>query len=86
MYSVTTLEGALLALAVLTATTALVFGVLVGFPRALQTVSAGVACPLVGHRAMAELDRDAWTLRCVDVRRCSVLGGRDVVLCSKACL
>ena len=86
MYSVTTLEGTLLALAVLTATSVLVFGVLVGFPRALQAVSASVACPLVGRRVMAELDRDAWTLRCVDVRRCEVLGGRDVVVCAKGCL
>lgn len=85
MYSVTTLEGALLALAVLTVTTALVFGVLVGFPRALHTVSAGVCCPVVGRGVLAELDRDAWTLRGVDVRRCSVLG-RRVDLCSKACL
>ena len=86
MYSVTTLEGLLLALVVLVATSALVFGVLAGFPRALQTVPASVACPLVGRPVMAELDRDAWTLRCVDVRRCSVLGRRSVVLCSKGCL
>jgi hypothetical protein len=85
MYSVTTLEGALLTLAVLAATTGLVFGVLVGFPRALRPVSARVCCPLVGAGVLAELDQDAWTLRCVDVRRCSVLGGR-VDLCSKACL
>lgn len=85
MYSVTTLEGALLALAVLTVTTALVFGVLVGLPRVLHTVSAAVCRPLVGRGGLAELDRDAWTLRCVDVRRCSVLGG-CVDLCSKACL
>jgi hypothetical protein len=85
MYSVTTLEGTLLALAVLTVTTGLVFGVLAGFPRALQTVSARVVCPLLGQRVAAELAHDAWTLRCVDVRRCSVLGGR-VDLCNKACL
>jgi hypothetical protein len=85
MYSVTTLEGALLALAVLAVTSTLVLGVLAGFPRALQTVAAGVTCPLLGRRVEAELVRDAWTLRCVDVRRCAVLGGR-VDLCTKGCL
>jgi hypothetical protein len=85
MYSVTTLEGALLTLTLLATTSVLVFGVLVGFPRALRSVSMRVACPLAGRRVLAELDRDAWTLRCVNVRRCSVLGTR-VDLCSKACL
>ncbi len=85
MYSVTTMEGALLVLAVLAVTSTLVVGVLAGFPRALQTLTVGVACPLVGRRVEAQLARDAWTLRCVDVRHCAVLGGR-VDLCSKGCL
>ena len=85
MYSVTTMEGALLVLAVLAVTSGLVVGVIAGFPRALQTLTAGVACPMVGRRVEAEVVRDAWTLRCLDVRRCTVLGGR-VDLCSKGCL
>jgi hypothetical protein len=85
MYTVTTLEGAILTLAFLTVTTALIFGVLVGFPRALHTVCASVVCPVVGRGVLAELDRDPWTLRCVNVRRCAVLGGR-VDLCTRACL
>jgi uncharacterized RDD family membrane protein YckC len=85
MYSVTPLEGLLLVLAVLAVTSMLIFGVLVGFPRALQTLTAGVACPIVARRVEAELVRDAWTMRCRDVRRCAVLGGR-VDLCAKRCV
>jgi hypothetical protein len=34
----------------------------------------------------AELLRDAWTLRFVDVARCSALNGYAGVICSKRCL
>lgn len=85
MYSVTMMEGAVLGLAVVAITAGLLYGVLAGFPRALQTVTAGVTCPLVGRRVEAELVWDAWTVRCVDVRRCAVLG-RCVDLCSRGCV
>jgi hypothetical protein len=84
MYALTMAEGALLALALLGVTGALTFGVLAGFPRALTTVSGVVTCPMVRRRVAAELVRDDWTRRCVDVRRCGVLGGR-VDLCNKGC-
>ena len=85
MYSVTLVEGSLLGLAVLAVTSLLVFGVLAGFPRALQTLAASVTCPVVGRPVEAVLVRDAWTVRCVDVRRCAVLGSR-VDLCSRRCV
>ena len=85
MYSLTTMEAGLLVLAGLAVTSTLVYGVLAGFPRALHVVTAGVVCPVVGRRVQAELVRDAWTVRCVDVRRCTVLGGR-VDLCAKGCV
>ena len=86
MYSLTGPEGWLLALGVLAVATALVLGVLTGFPRARRTVSALVVCPTIGQRARAELVRDEWTLRFTDVTRCSVLGQRGVAFCRKACL
>jgi hypothetical protein len=86
MYSMTTLEGTLLALAMVTAATLLVLGALVFFPRALQAVTVGVQCPLIGRRATAELARDEWTRRLVDVTSCSVLGTPGVSLCRKGCL
>jgi hypothetical protein len=85
MYSLTTMEAALLGLAVLAITSMLVYGVLAGFPRTLHVLAAGVVCPVVGRRVEAEVVRDAWTVRCVDVRRCAVLGGR-VDLCRKGCV
>jgi hypothetical protein len=85
MYSMTTMEATLLGLALLVVTSALVLGVLAGFPRSLQTLAAGVICPVVGRSVDAEVVRDRWTVRCVDVRRCTVLG-RRVDLCSKGCL
>jgi hypothetical protein len=42
MYTVTLLQGALLALAVLATATLLLLGVLVGFPRTLRVVPARV--------------------------------------------
>jgi hypothetical protein len=86
MYSLTTLEGALLVLAVSTITTVLVLGVLRFFPRAMQVVTAGVHCPLIRQPATAELARDEWTRRFVDVTCCSVLGTPGVALCRKGCL
>ena len=86
MYWLTAQEGALLALGVLAVATVLVLAVFIGFPRARRTVSALVACPTIGRRARADLVQDEWTLRCVDVTRCSVLGQHGVVFCRKACL
>jgi hypothetical protein len=86
MYSLTAQEGSMLALGVLAVATLLVLGVFAGFPRALRTVSAVVACPTIGRRARAELVRDEWTLGFVDVARCSVLGQHGVVFCQKGCL
>jgi len=85
MYTVTPLEGLLLVLAVLAVTSTLIFGVLSGFPRALQTLTAGVRCPVIARQVEAEIVRDAWTVRCQDVRRCAVLG-RRVDLCAKRCV
>ena len=86
MYSVTTLDGLLLGLGMLLTTTVLVLGVLFLFPRAMRAITAGVDCPLTRQRATAELARDEWTRRFVDVTCCSVLGTSGVVLCRKACL
>jgi hypothetical protein len=86
MYSMTAGEGSLLALGVFAVTTLLVLGVFAGFPRARRTVSAVVACPTIGQRARAEIVRDEWTLRFVDVTRCSVLGQHGVVFCRKGCV
>jgi hypothetical protein len=84
MYWLTTLEGALIALVVSTAAV-LVLGVLRLLPRAMQAVTTGVHCSLIGQPATAELARDEWTRRFVDVTCCSVLG-TGVALCRKGCL
>ena len=86
MYSVTTLEGLLLAAGVLAATAVLVLGVLVVFPRSLRVLPARVYCPLLGRRVGAELARDDWTLGFMDVVRCAVLGRPGPVPCTKRCL
>ena len=86
MYSLTTLEGTLLALAISMTATAIVLGVLRFFPRAMEAITAGVECPLIRQRATAELARDEWTRRFVDVTCCSVLGSSSVTLCRKECL
>jgi hypothetical protein len=86
MYSLTAQEGTLLSLGVLAVATLLVLGVFARSPRSRRTVSAVVACPTIGQRARAELVQDEWTLRFVDVTRCSVLGQRGVVFCRKGCL
>lgn len=86
MYTMTTLEGALLALALAATATALVLGVLVLFPRVLHAVTTGVDCPLLRRRVTAQLARDEWTRRLVDVTSCSVLGTSGVGLCRKGCL
>ena len=86
MYSITTLEGALLTLALSATATGLVLGVLRFFPRVMQTFVAGVECSLIRQRATAEIARDVWTRRLVDVTCCSVLGSPGVSLCRKGCL
>jgi len=86
MYDLTTLEGALIALAVISAATLLLVGVFGMFPRATRIRAAVVTCPTTGCRARADLAQDNWTLRFTDVKRCSVLGESAVVFCNKACL
>jgi hypothetical protein len=86
MFTLTAFEAAALGGVVVAAVLLLVTGVLVAFPRATRPVPATVDCPLLCRRVPAELVRDAWTLRFVDVARCSVLGGDAAVVCSKRCL
>jgi hypothetical protein len=86
MYSVTTLEGSMLALSMVAMLAMLVLGVMRRFPRAIQTITAGVDCPVLQRRATAELARDEWTRRLVDVTYCSVLGSHATTLCRKSCL
>jgi hypothetical protein len=86
MYTMTTLEGTFLALAVVATATLLVLGVLIFFPRVMQTVTARVECPLIRRRATAQFARDEWTRRLVDVTCCSVLGTSAVPFCRKGCL
>jgi hypothetical protein len=86
MYTLTILEGTMLALGVLVTAMLPVLGVVCAFPRALRTVGASVYCPLLSRNVVAELDRDEWTLRRVGVRYCSVLGQRGLATCNKRCL
>ena len=86
MYTVTVFEGAFLTLAVLTTVSLLVAGVVALFPRASATLAAGVYCPVLRRPARAQLTRDEWTRRFVDVTSCSVLGTPGTVFCRKACL
>ena len=86
MYTVTPEEGALLTLVIAGLATAFVLGVLRFFPRVMQTITAGVECPLIRQRASAELARDVWTRGFVDVSSCSVLGSSSATLCRKSCL
>lgn len=85
MYSMTTLEGTILALAVSAAATMLVLGVLRLFPRSAHAVTAGVECPLIRRPATALFVRDDWTRRFVAVASCSVLGGAGAALCRQEC-
>jgi hypothetical protein len=86
MYSVTTLDGMLLAAGLLATMVLLVLGVLVVFPRSLRVLPARVYCPMLRRRVGAELARDDWTLGFMDVVRCSVLGRPGPVPCTKGCL
>jgi hypothetical protein len=86
MYTLTILEGTMLALGVLVTAMLPVLGVVCAFPRALRAVGASVYCPLLSRNVVAELDRDEWTLRLVGVRYCSVLGQRGLATCNKRCL
>jgi hypothetical protein len=86
MYSVTTLEGMLLAAGLLATVTVLVLGVLIAFPRSMRVFAARVYCPLLGRRVGADLERDDWTLRFKQVVRCSVLGRAGAIPCTRACL
>ena len=71
MLTLTLFEAAALGIGLLATILLLVGGVLVAFPRATQSVPATVACPILHQRASVELLRDTWTLRLVDVTRCS---------------
>jgi len=86
MFTLTVFEAAALGTGLLATILLLVGGVLVAFPRATQRVQTTVGCPLLHRRVGAELLRDAWTLRFVDVARCSALNGYAGVICSKRCL
>ena len=86
MFTLTLFEAAALGIGLLATILLLIGGVLRAFPRATQPVPATVACPLLHQRASVELLRDTWTLRLVDVTRCSALGGYTAVICSKGCL
>jgi hypothetical protein len=86
MFSLTVVEGGLLGAALVAVTVALVVGVLVAFPRRRRLVSAAVHCPLLDRTVTAELAQDDWTLRYVDVTRCTALGGAAAVLCDRRCL
>jgi hypothetical protein len=86
MFTLTAFDAAVLGIGLLVTILLLVCGVVVAFPRATQLVPATVHCPLLHRRARAELLRDVWTLRVVDVTRCSLLGGYGAVICSKRCL
>jgi hypothetical protein len=86
MFTLTVFEAAALVVGLLATILLLVSGVLLASPRARQPVPATVVCPLLHQRASVELLRDTWTLRFVDVTRCSALGGYAGVICSKRCL
>jgi hypothetical protein len=86
MFTLTALEAIALGLGLLAIVVVLVVGVLAAFPRATRIVAAPIDCPLVGRRACVELVRDGWTLRFVDVTRCSLLCGYAGVICAKRCL
>jgi hypothetical protein len=86
MFTLSVFEAAALGIGLLAIILLLVAGGLVAFPRATHRVPATVDCPLLHRRAGVELVRDAWTLRFVDVARCSALGGYAAVICSRRCL
>jgi len=86
MFTLTVFEAAALGIGLLATILLLVGGVLVAFPRATRPVQATVACPLLHRRASVELLRDMWSLRFVDVARCSALCGYTAVICTKRCL
>jgi hypothetical protein len=86
MFTLTAVEADALGLGLLVTVLLLVSGVLVVFPRSGHIVAATVECPMLRRRACVELVRDDWTLRVVDVTRCSLLSGYAAVLCGKGCL
>jgi hypothetical protein len=86
MFTLTVLQAAVLGVGLLAVILLLVGGVLVAFPRGTRRVPATVSCPLFHRRARVELLRDAWTLRFVDVTRCSLLGRYSSVICARQCL
>ena len=86
MFSLTALQGGLLGAGLLAITTLLVAGVLFAFPRQRRIVRATVHCPVLDRAVTAELAQDDWTLRFVDVARCTALGSCASVICDRRCL
>ncbi|HEU4369068.1 MAG TPA: hypothetical protein VFV05_12675 [Methylomirabilota bacterium] len=86
MFTLTVSGATALILGLLATALLLVAGVLLAVPRAGRVVPATVHCPLLGRPASVELVRDAWTLRIVDVARCSLLHGYTGVICAKRCV
>jgi hypothetical protein len=86
MFTLTGFQAAAVAVGLLAVILLLVGGVLVAFPRGTHRVAATVSCPLFHRRARVELLRDAWTLRAVDVARCSLLSEYSSVICGRQCL
>jgi hypothetical protein len=86
MFTLSPLEGVLLAAGVLAFTTALVIGVFFAFPRSGREVAAYVRCPMLGRALGARLVRDDWTRRFDRVVRCDALGPCAPVVCNQGCL
>jgi hypothetical protein len=86
MFTLTVAEGTLLGLGILAALIVLIVGALHAFPRARHIVPAIVRCPLLGRTVAADLEWDEWTVRFVDVARCSVLGACASVTCNRRCI
>ena len=86
MFTLTVAEGTLMGLGILAALIVLVVGALRAFPRAQRIVPAIVRCPLFDRAVAADLEWDEWTVRFVDVARCSVLGACASVTCNRRCI
>ncbi|HEY2991768.1 MAG TPA: hypothetical protein VGM22_03085 [Methylomirabilota bacterium] len=86
MFTLTPMEATLLAVGVLTVTSALVLGVLFAFPRSGREIAAYVRCPMLSRRLGARLVRDDWTRRFDRVVRCDALGSYAPLTCNQRCL
>jgi hypothetical protein len=86
MFTLSAAEATVLGLGLLAAIIVLMVGALRGVPRASRVVAATVRCPLLNRDASADLEWDYWTVRFVDVARCSVLGGCAPTTCNRRCI